>query len=197
VLNPSEHFEATRTMGLCFELVYLDDYWTRTASEGMVVDAESLKAIIDAMDQRFAELADSLDSFLAIARAHDERMRTVFDAVVVGSPLPGGGGRFIGPPLAEGQRARIGEVIERRGGGDFAAATVSAAEDLGGRLDGEREQMRAEFERVASGSSSDGDMSVETLEDVVLIAAGASAVLGPEAGAVVLAAAGLWDLIFG
>ena len=40
-------------------------------------------------------------------------------------------------------------------------------------------------------------MSQETFADVVLIAAGASAVLGPEAGAVVLAAAGLWDLIFG
>lgn len=184
-------------MGLCFELVYLDDYWTRAAREGMVTDAEGFQAIVNAMDGGLAELADGLESLIAIFRAHDERMRTVFDAVVVGSPLPGGGGRFAGAPLAEEQRARVAQVIERWGGGDFPVAAVNAAEDLGGRIDGEREQLRTEFERVARGSSSSGDMSPETFKDVVLIAAGASAVLGPEAGAVVLAAAGLWDLIFG
>lgn len=196
MLSAVEHRQATRTMGLCFELVYLDDYWTRAATEGAVTDASGLQAIIDAMDHGFGELAEGAESFIAIVKAHEERMRTLFEAAVAGSPLPGGG-PIPGPPLAEEQRSRVSAVVERRGGGELATAVVSATEDLSGRLSGEREQLRAEFERVTRGSASDGDMSAEAREDVALIALGASILLGVEAGAVVAIAAGIIDFFFG
>ncbi|HEY5815876.1 MAG TPA: hypothetical protein VIS95_05990 [Solirubrobacterales bacterium] len=200
MLNPSEYSQATRTATLCYEVVSLDAYWTQAAREGLVADSEGIQVVIDALDVGLITLAEHMSVVIALFEAHEERMRTVFEKAV-GAPFgpdPGPDpGPFLATLQADRRREVIREAIESRGGGDPATAAIAAAESLRGSVDGERQELRAEFERASRGSASDGDISDHALKDIALIALGLGLAAAGMRGGLIEAAVALVDLIFG
>lgn len=176
MLTPNEQLTISRATGLYFELISLDHYWTREAKAGRRDDG--LETIVAEIERLLGELADLWSFLLPIFQSNEEQLRSSFAA------------------RSAGDQKEIAQLVERRGG-DFAAAVIGAGEGLKGRLGEEREQLRAELERVVRGKDSDGDISVETLIDVTLAVLGAAELLGSVGEAVVDAVGDFLGSIFG
>lgn len=198
MLSPTEYSQAARTVTLCYEVVSLDAYWTQAARDGLVADTD-MQVVMDALDVGLVTLAEHMSVITALFAVHEERMRTIFEKAV--SVPPGlDPGPDPGPLTAilQADRARdvIRGAIEGRGG-DPAGAAIAAAERLRGSVDGERQELRAEFERASRGSESSGDISDHALQDIALIALGLGLAAVGVRGGLVEAAVALVDLIFG
>jgi len=182
-LTADQVVDLTNTLALLAQLRLLDAAWTEQARAGRV---STLGGVVDALDAGLTRLADLAERLEPVFAQHAGAMRREF----AGAMDPAGG-----RALGDTQRTRLREVVDARGG-DFAEAVRDAASRMRQTTATETATIRTEYNRLSAGGASQGDFSSQVETDIALVAAGASALFGPEAFAVVEGAAHLGELAY-
>jgi hypothetical protein len=182
VPSGEQYVDLTRTLALMAQLRMLDAIWTHqarvaTTEEGSAraERVSSLTSVVDALDAGLENLADLSESLEPVFAQHADAMRREF------------------AQLPEEQRTKLRGLVEQRGG-DFAAAVLDATSRLRATVTSENSSIRTEFGKLSGGADSGGDFSSQVEADLALVAAGASALFGPEAFPVVEGIAHLGEL---
>lgn len=185
----------SRVTGVVSQLAILDTHWTTSAINlSKVSDAKKtgeLREVVDALEQVLAASQPDFSEVGDVFQANAEHIRHGFSVVMSGKA------RGVRPPPPD--RLAAFKALVDGFGGDMAEAAIDASRRLSssGRIEAERKLLNDEFSKLSAGGASGGDLTDEQWTDVHLVAMGAAIVLGAEAGLIVEAAAGLWELIFG
>ena len=193
-LTASQVVDLTNTLALLAQLRFLDATWTEQAraatnagGSARAGRVSTLGGVVDALDAGLTSLADLAERLEPVFALHADAMRREFARA-----MDPAGGRA----LSDAQRTRLRGVVDTRGG-DFAEAVREAASRMRQTTATETATIRTEFGRLSAGGASRGDFSSQQEADIALVAAGASALFGPEAFAVVEGAAHLGELAYG
>ena len=87
--------------------------------------------------------------------------------------------------VLRGKRRKLRAYVEEHGRGDIVGLVTNAAYQLGAQSGTERQNLRAEYDAIRGGGTSEGDMDPEFELWVQAVALAATLALGPEAGGVV------------
>jgi hypothetical protein len=192
--SAAQQAELADGIALVTQLLLLDAVWTqqaRIASEETGAEkarrVSELSSVVDPLDERLTRLTETCGRMEPI---FNDQARTLRDGYVKAIE------QTEGRRLTEDQRTKLIQVVDHAGG-DFADAVVTATSRLRTAAVDERGSIRAEFDGLSRGATSEGDFSQEVETDLLWVAAGASVLLGPEAGVVVEAVAHLGELAVG
>lgn len=193
-LSSHDALVVARASAAIAELTALDDHWSRAAIAASKGDSgandSGLGAVVDRLDGLLEQTRTTFAEIADVFSRNAGALNATFKSVIEGKST----GQLA---LPEPGRRKLQALIDQHGKGDFAVAVTEAARRLASpqRVAAERQAMRGEYDKIRSGAYTDGDFSREEWFDIGLVAAGASAAFGPEAGAIVLGIAGLIDLL--
>jgi len=169
-LSADDYLELTNAHATVTRLVLLDGFWTRQARSasseaGDPALGAAVKPVVDEMDRTLVELRDVASRLPAIFTRYGPEMQTRYAELLEGRTVERADGRRVG--LTEDQRTRIRKIVDERSGGDIVAHAINASERIAAHADTEREHLRQEFERIASGRESAGDLDVGFTVDIL------------------------------
>lgn len=197
-----EYQDLSHAVAVVTELVVLDDAWTReaTASSGSATRDDSrvsqLGGVVDRLDQLYGEIGALGPRLAEIFRAREDLLRERYQALVA-DEAPDRPRAPRTRSLSADERGRVRAFVDERGQGDVVALATDAAYQLGQQSGTQRQNVRAEYDRIQGGGSSDGDMDPDFEFWVQAVSLAATLALGPEAGGVVELIGGIISWLVG
>lgn len=197
-----EYQDLVRTTSLITELVVLDEAWTReaaAASEPATRDddrVEQLSGVVDRLDQLYGEIGALGPRLSEIFRSRDALLRERYEGLTADDvedrpPVPRT------RSLNADERRKLRAYVEEHGRGDIVGLVTNAAYQLGAQSGTERQNLRAEYDAIRGGGTSEGDMDPEFELWVQAVALAATLALGPGAGGVVELIGGIISWLVG
>ena len=185
-----EYQDISRSTGLITELVVLDEAWTReaeAASEPATRDDDRVKqlgGVVDRIDQLYDEIGALSPRLSEIFRSREALLRARYEALTADNvddraPVPRT------RSLTADERRKLRAYVEEHGQGDIVGLVTNAAYQIGEQSGTQRQNLRAEYDAIRGGGTSEGDMDPEYELWLQAVALAATLALGPAAGGIV------------